>query len=141
MRYYELTYLISPELPENQLKELSQKIEDFIIKESGLLGKKADPVKRKLGYPLKKKREAFLATLNFNFAPDNLEKLEKLLKNEKEILRYIILTKQPPEKIKEKIQRRPLKKKDLSEPPIRIRESPKIELKEIDKKIEEILNE
>lgn len=144
MRLYELTYLISPDISENELKESSQKIKDFIVKENGNIQQETEPVKQKLGYPIKKKGEAFLVTLNFRLEPANLEKLEKILKNENQILRYIILAKQPPKKIIEKPPRKPLVKIPRLEIPTKaegIPETKKIELKEIDKKIEEILNE
>jgi len=143
MRFYELTYLVTPDLSEEDLKTLSQGINDFIEQEKGVLGEKTGPIKQKLGCPIKKKAGAFLVILNFSLNPENLEKLEKKLKDENQILRYIILIKKPLEKIPEKVSvlKDSFKKEKISEEGKKPSEPKKIGLKEIDKKIEEILNE
>jgi len=149
MKNYELTYLISPDLPEEELKIFSGKINNFIQEETGILEKTTEPSKKKLGYSIKKKEEAFLVALNFSLNPEKLGSLEKKLKSENQILRYIILTKKISKKIlhpkrtslglasKEAL---PKIKKPPEAPP-KITEPKKVELKEIDKKIEEILGE
>lgn len=165
MKNYELTYLISPDLSEEELKIFSGKINNFIQEETGILEKTTEPSKKKLGYPIKKKEEAFLVALNFSFQPtadqpkagsaEKLGRLEKKLKSENQILRYIILTKKTPEKtlrLKRQPQAGPprtetslgLASKEALQPPKvapKITEPKKVELKEIDKKIEEILGE
>jgi len=159
MKNYELTYLISPDLSEEELKIFSGKISNFIQEETGTLEKTTGPSKKKLGYSIKKKEEAFLVTLNFSLSPEKLGNLEKKLKSENQILRYIILTKKAPEKtplLRRQPQTDPSqtktnlgmisketlpKIKKLPEVPPKITKPKKVELKEIDKKIEEILNE
>jgi len=152
MKSYELTYLISPDLSEEELKILSGKINNFIQEETGILEKTTEPSKKKLGYSIKKKEEAFLVTLNFSLNPEKLGSLEKKLKSENQIFRYIILTKKTPEKtLRPKRQPRAgpprtetslgLASKEPNEPPAQQPKTEKVELKEIDKKIEEILNE
>ena len=134
MKLYELTYLISPELPEEELKSLQEKINSLIQKGAGVLNEIKLPIKKKLAYPIKKQREAFLTDLSFYLEPDKLGSLEKELKSEKKILRYLILAK-PKLKIA-KVRKRPTK----IIPKIPVKEK-KVELKEIEKKLEEILRE
>jgi len=141
MQNYELTYLISTDVSREELKNLSEKIKSF-IQEEGAIKKTTEPSKTKLGYPIEEKREAFLVILNFSFQPtadqpkagssEKIAKLEKKLKAENQILRYMILNKDLPEKVLRS-------KRTRSE--LKTKESEKVELKEIDKKIEEILNE
>jgi len=132
MKNYELTYLISSDVSGEELKNLSEKIKSFVQKEEGAIKKTTEPSKKELGYEIKEKREAFLSILNFSLNPEKLENLEKKLKTENQILRYMILNKD-------------LSKKTLSvkrtSPKLKTKESEKVELKEIDKKIEEILKE
>jgi len=145
MKLYELTYLISPDLSEEELKNFSKKISDFILTEGGTLDRTAAPIRKKLAYPIKERKETSLATLNFYLNPEELENFEKKLKSENQILRYMLLTKKISKKIiPEKIRRKPF---EISEKPFapyerkRVKpEDKKVELKEIDKKIEEILN-
>ena len=134
MKLYELTYLISPELSESELKSLNEKINSLIQKEKGVLNEAKMPMKKKLAYPIKKQREAFLINLSFYFQAEKLGSLEKELKSEKKILRYLILAK-PKIKIA-KVRKRPTK----VIPKIPVKEK-KVELKEIEKKLEEILGE
>jgi len=130
MKDYELTILISPDLSRQEIKDLSNKVGDFIKQEEGKLEKVNEPSKRKLGYPIKNKAEAFLVSFIFSLNQEKLVNLEKKLKPENQILRHIITIK---EKIKE-VPIKPRKKPSINQPE-------KVGLKEIDKKIEEILNE
>ena len=134
MHFYELAYLISPELPEEELKSLQEKINSLIQKGAGVLNEIKLPIKKKLAYPIKKQREAFLINFNFYLEPEKLGSLEKELKSEKKILRYLILAR-PKSKIA-KVRKRPAK----VIPKIPAKEK-KVELKEIEKKLEEILRE
>jgi small subunit ribosomal protein S6 len=142
MKQYELSYLISPELSELEINDLSQKVVGFIEEEKGKIDKKGEPIKKKLGYPIKTKKEAFLVCLDFSSDPEKITDLEKKIRTENQILRHIVI-------IKEKIKEIPFKHRfkpmtDLTEtgqPTVGHPKSEKVELKEIDKKIEEILNE
>ena len=131
MKNYELTYLISSDVSVEELKNLSEKIKSF-VQEEGAIKKTTEPSKTKLGYQIKEKGEAFSSVLNFSLNPEKIANLEKKLKAENQILRYMILNKDLSEKI--------LHPKRTS-PKLKTKESEKVELKEIDKKIEEILNE
>lgn len=148
MRFYELTYLLSSDIQKDDLKNLSDKINSFIIQENGLIKQTTEARLQKLAYQIKKKAGAYLLSINFTLNPESLEKIEKKLKEEGQILRYIILTKDSPEKIAQRSRTRfPLRSRASQEkitPRVstsKIGESQKIELKEIDKKIEEILNQ
>lgn len=130
MRNYELTYLISPDFSEEELKNLENKIVSFIQEEGGVLNQATPFSKKRLAYPVKKKTLAFLSTLSFNFAQEKLANLEKKLKSEGQIPRYLILAKPIVKEVA-----LPVKKLlKLKKPPKK-----KVELKEIEKKLEEIL--
>lgn len=135
MKLYELTYLISPELSLEELKSLQEKINSLIQKEAGVLNEIKLPIKKRLAYPIKKKKEAFLSDLSFYLDPEKFKNFEKELKAEKKILRYLILSKPPVRKIAVRAKRVP---KLLPKIPV---EEKKAELKEIGKKLEEILRE
>lgn len=134
MNYYELIYLISPNLSEEELKAFQEKISSFVQAEEGRLEKSKNPINKKLEYPIKNKDTAFLATLNFYSDPEKLENLEKKLKKESPILRYLILNRKTPEKIKipEIKPKTEIKK---------IRKEEKVKLEKIEEKLDEILGE
>jgi len=139
MKNYELTYLISSELSEEEAKNLYQKIDSFIQEEGGVLGNKEKMVlRKKLAYPIKKQTQAYLVVSIFQLEPEKLANLEKKIKLENQVLRYLILTRKPAKEIVVKLRRRP---KLVTEKPVVARKVPekKVELKEIEKKLEEIL--
>ena len=144
IKKYELTYLISPDLSGEEAKALSQKVSGFIAKQ-GKLEKTEDPLKKKLAYPVKDKTDAFLSLIVFSLEPNQLSALESNLKSDPQIIRHIIIIK----KEEKKISKRKLEKV-LSPKPEKffeakekapITETKKVELKEIDQKIEEILKD
>jgi len=131
MKNYELTLLISPDLSEEELKLLKEKIISLIQKEGGILNQESPLTKKSLAFPIKKRQSAYFVTLDFQILPEKIEDLEKKLKGEGKILRYLISVKTPIKEVFPKI-----KKLAKIEKP-----KAKVELKEIEKKLEEILGE
>jgi len=148
MKNYELTCLISPDLSEEELKSFREKINSFIQEEGGTLTEINSPIKKRLAGPIKHRNQAYLTTLNFQLEPEKLanldynppttqkrlENIEKKLKSENQILRYLILIKPRPKEIL-------VRGKKLPTPKPRKILKPKVELREIEKKLEEILGE
>jgi len=147
VRYYELTYLASPDLSEENLNNLKEKIISLLQERSGVLNEIKNPVKTTLRYPIKKKKTAFLVTLNFCFNADEVSNFEKNLKSVPEILRYLILTGvapiKPPQTPSFQQKERSWEQKRIRRVPsgTEKQKEPKVELEEIEKKLEEILGE
>ena len=129
MKFYELTYLISPELSEAEIKNIQQKIDSFIQSKEGLLGTSIQPERIDLSYPIRKKAQAYLASLSFYLKSEDLKNLEKEVKSESNILRFLISVKKKPKEVK--VSKRTLTKKPEKEK--------KAELKDIEEKLDEIL--
>ena len=90
MQKYEATFLISPELSQEQL-------EDFLKNISSKIPEKKEVVKPKriiLSYPVKKKKEAFLLVLEFKKEAKEAPELKKELEKEKSILRLLVIKKE-----------------------------------------------
>ncbi|MCD6500441.1 30S ribosomal protein S6 [bacterium] len=128
MPLYELTYLISPELNEGELKDFSRKINSLISK-TGKISKSESPKKITLAYPIQKKREAFLGSSEFSVESQKIENLKKELEKEKQILRFLLIKKKGIERTE-----KPQKTKEEKSKPTK-----KAEIKEIEEKLEEIL--
>lgn len=140
MKHYELTYLIPSDLSEEEARDFQNKIASLIQEEGGVLDEANLILKKTLAYPIKEKEQAYLITSNFHLLPEKLENLEKKLKSEGQILRYLILNK----KIIKKVPR--IRKAIVKPGPAfgekAVREKPaKVELKDIGKKLDEILEE
>ena len=142
MKQYQLTCLISPDLSEKEADELSAKVVSFIQEQGGALGQPAKLSKKKLGSPIKNENAAYMSVLDFQIEPEKIIAIEKKLKEEQKILRYLI-SKAVTRKIsaEKKSFRKPLKKEGLAVPKLEKKSgsAKKVELKEIEKKLDEIL--
>jgi len=142
MKYYELTYLISSEVKEEDIKKLIEEINSFIQKEKGTITKSKNPFPETLAYPIKKQRTASLVSLEFYSDPEKVEDLRKKLKKETEILRFLLVSKKVPYKRvvdTESVENKVLEDKPTADKKEKVEK--KVELKEIEKKLEEILKE
>jgi len=147
---YQLTYLLSPILEQKGIEEISQKIKKWIIEKGGSLSEKENlspGFKKNLAYPIKKYHQAFYLNFNFLLASKMVKQFNNQLNLEKDILRHFIITKQ---KIKSKPIQKTMNYKivDRIEPLVDEKSSPvkkqkveKVEIEELDKKLEEILNQ
>jgi ribosomal protein S6 len=97
MKQYELSYLISPDLTNEEVVAFGEKINSILQDNGAVLGKLLADKKVKLGHPIKKNLLASIKTINFHLSPDKIVEIEKMLKEKPEILRYFILC---PKKIK-----------------------------------------
>jgi ribosomal protein S6 len=90
--YYELAYLVKPDLSEAELKEVTEKVEGLCAKEQPIL--RSDPAKKiRLAYSIKKSREAFLVSLEFQTGPQTVITIKKEMEGVKEALRFLIVKK------------------------------------------------
>ena len=130
MKTYELTYLISPELKEEDIEKVLSKIESLLQKEGGILIENKKQKTVKLGYEIKNQKRAHLAVLKFQMSPKKQKSFQEKIKDIPEILRFLTLTLEPVEV-----------KKEVPKVVKKVPKEKKVELKEIEKKIEEILGE
>lgn len=131
MNLYEFNLLITSSLGEEKLTSFCENL----ISEFGKFGDikgEIDFKQRKLAYPINKESEAWLTVFFFSISEEDkkqaLNNIEKILKEKKEILRYLILAKKEINtKVKEKS-----KKKDAPE---------EANLEKVNQKVEELLKE
>ena len=135
MKYYELSLISLPDFSEEELNQFKEKITSILQGKGGILNELKSPVKKILGYPIKKKKSGFLFVFNFSSSSEQLKIIEKELKTMKEILRYLVLVKTGPA-IKEEPQRIS-PRIEKAEP----KKETKAGFKEIEKKLNEILGE
>jgi small subunit ribosomal protein S6 len=138
MQLYQLDYLISPEISEQDAQALGEKIKSLIEKDQGSIVKTELLSNRVLAYEVKNFTEAFLAGLSFNLEPEKLEELKKTLESEKNILRYMVFKKKL---LKDKLRTRRTIKVSKEIEILKTKPKRKVELKEIEKKLDEILGE
>ena len=147
MKQYELTYLTPQELTEEKVKNLQEKLAGLIQAKSGKVAEFQKAYKRRLAYPIQKRDVAYVNTILFELEPKDLETLHKELKEETSILRSLTIIHKPSmrkEPTRVRLRRaaqaagEAAKKEESEKIPAR-KEKPKAELKEIEEKLNEIL--
>ena len=137
MRNYELTLLLKADLMESELQELLGKIASMIQDEGALIINQDHRGKRALIVPIKKHSEAELAFIKFTLDPQKIEHVEKGLKAQENILRFALLSYIP-----KKAKERTIIAKTLATPITKeSTEEEKVEIGDIDKKLEEIFKD
>jgi len=132
MKNYELVCLISPDLNNEQVQKIQEEIGSFLVESQGvILSQKIDPAARSLGLEIKGKEKAFLFSFLFTAPPSQINEVEKKIKEKKEIIRHVLLFKKRLKERRKKMRSEKMEKSSVQ----------KVEFKDIDKKIEEILNQ
>lgn len=133
---YELAYIISSKISEEESQEISRRINNLIQEKGGIVSESQLPKKIALGYPIKKQVFAWFQTTYFSLDSSFLSELVKNLKEEKDILRHLALkVRKPRIKKPARTPRKPQLISKENEP------SPKVELGEIEKRLDEILKD
>lgn len=131
---YELTYLISPQLDQEGANRIAEQVNNFLPENNGLIFENQLPRKITLAYAIQKENSAWLQSIYFSLESAQAESLAKRLQETKEILRFLILKRFPLKPLKPR--RKPKEKLKTIETGTA---APKVELKEIEKKLDEIL--
>lgn len=127
MQYYELSYIISAALGEEELRAMKERMISAVQGQNGLLIEDNNFGKKRTAYMKGKEKPGLLFTLIFEMSPEQLAGLEKKLKLEKQILRYAISIKKH------------FGVSTVFSPKIERKIQPKVEMADIEKKLEEIL--
>ena len=91
MRNYELMTLLDPNLQTEDISTLLEEIKQTITKNQGKTIKVNQWGKRKLAYEIKKYSEAIYVIIDFELEPENIANIEKSIKFEEKIIRYLLV--------------------------------------------------
>lgn len=141
---YELAYLLSPAVSEEDVLGYASKLTGVIKDEKGTIRHIETPKKRRLEYPIKKEGAAYFGWTTFAIAPAAIGQIEKKVKETPHLLRHLIVeeeieTRRP---FLRPITPRPAGGMDATPRAIpREEEKPeeKLDLEALDKRLEEIL--
>lgn len=144
---YEIAYILSSDINEEEIFGVIGKITGLIQDEKGMVQKIEEPQKIKLAYPIQKQKTAYLGCTVFSMLPENVEGLKKKLRQEnKTIIRFLMVLAQ--KKLaaaamrKQIIVSKPKIGKPPATPAIPVSEAEeKVDMAELDKKLEELLGE
>ncbi len=138
--FYELSFWLKPQLEEEEVLQKISQIQRIIQEEGGYNVEASLPKLKLLAYPIKKETSGYFIYIQFEISPEKLLAVEKKLKQEQDILRYLIVKR---EKRKTSLFSPVRKKKERKT--ISTRTEPEkitaVDLQELDKKLDEILKE
>jgi len=89
MRKYETIYIVKPDLAEEDLKALTDKVQDVIAGNNGDLKRLEDWGVRKLAYAIKKSPRGRYVYLRYDGVETLVAELERRLRLDDRILRYL----------------------------------------------------
>ena len=89
MRHYEMVYIVNPTLEAESLKEVVDKFSDIVNKLKGTIIEVNEWGKRKLAYEIKKFDKGYYILLDFCGLPAVVKELERNLKLDDRILKYL----------------------------------------------------
>jgi small subunit ribosomal protein S6 len=90
LRKYELAYIADPELDEQSLASLEEKIVAWIQAAGGQVDKTDRWGKRRLAYPIKKRTDGTYVILSLQLPPRGGLAIERELRLSEQVLRYMI---------------------------------------------------
>jgi small subunit ribosomal protein S6 len=91
MHNYELVTVISPEVDDERIAKLVDKMSQFISAKEGVVENMEQWGKRKLAYPIKRFMEANYILTRFRLEPGSIRELEAELTGSEEVLRYLVV--------------------------------------------------
>jgi len=138
MNIYEISILVPADLSEKEIQAMSLDIEKFVQNNGGILIEERKKRSVDLGYPIKDKIRAVLISCKFQVNSDKIKGIEQSLKEKDGILRFLLEKKKKPRKMSERKKR--AARVGTAEKEEK-KEKAKVELKAIEEKLEEILDE
>jgi ribosomal protein S6 len=163
MTTYELTYIISPEATSEEAEAKSKEIESLIQGKEGSVLKQTNPIARTLSYPIKKHASGFWGVLEFQVEPEKVIEIKETIAKDVKIVRNMIIIKGIPEMKKERRTRtkqaegeypvfetkpkpeitaeEKTEAEEIEKPAEKSDNKGKVELKDIEQKLDELLGE
>lgn len=146
-KQYELICILDPHSEGADLDHFKTEIEKLLANNNGRLVHAMEPQKRELAYPINKQTQGIYVVSHISLEPKDVVNFLKELKNNKQILRYLINVLEIAEPEKPRIPQKPKTKKETKEEPIlkpvsakaTAGRNEKSKLEEIDKKLDELV--
>ena len=91
MRDYELVYIVSPEVAEENLNRVVEKVNQFIAARGGQVDNVNSWGKRRLAYPIGPHREGIYYLTYFKLNPARAQDLENSLHTTEEVIRHLVV--------------------------------------------------
>lgn len=90
---YEITYIVRPDLDEEQIRAVADTVTSRITGAGGEIVATYpwNPPRRRLAYPIRDFGDGFYVTTTFQFPPEGLKELERAFRLNENLLRFLIV--------------------------------------------------
>jgi small subunit ribosomal protein S6 len=147
-KQYELICILEPHLESADLENFKKDLEKMAIDNGGQVKHFMEPEKRELAYPINKQSQGIYIVSHLIFEANNIAEFLKGLKTNKLILRHLVTILEVPQEStseKSKISRKPRirREEETKDKPSFVKttedKDEKLNLEEIDKKLDELV--
>ena len=104
-RDYELGFILHPEVNEEQSNAILERIQQIVNNHDGQVVRINQWGRRRLAYPIQHQRDGFYVFFDMILTPETVSELDRNLKVTEEILRHIIIRRDPKIAQKEREER------------------------------------
>jgi small subunit ribosomal protein S6 len=148
-QYYEFLGIIPGTLAENEITAVIKHITDFLISQGAEITYEENYGRKRMAYPIKHLRHGYYILVECNIDTEKLQTIEQKLTIDNKLLRFVFIKtrhKSREEREKEKTRMQVQTDKDKNRPDkkdmVTTEKAPiKLSLDELDKKLDEILDE
>jgi small subunit ribosomal protein S6 len=89
-RDYELGFIISPEVSEEQTRSILDRLGQIVAQHDGQVVKVNQWGRRRLAYPIERHRDGYYVFIDMILTPETVAELERTLKVSEIVLRYMV---------------------------------------------------
>jgi len=136
MKVYELSYIVSPELTSEEAEAKGKEIESAIQSREGNVFKQSNPIAKTFSHPVGKRASGFWGVIEFHLEPEKLLELKAIIEKDEKIVRHMIIIKKAAELKKERRTKGGIKTKLMPAPELEVKVETKIEKEEKQEVIE-----
>ena len=104
-RDYELGFILNPEVSEEQNSSILERIQQIVKTNDGQVVRINQWGRRRLAYPIEHQRDGFYVFFDMILTPETVSELDRNLKVTEEVLRHIIIRRDPKIAQKEREER------------------------------------
>ena len=104
-RDYELGFILNPEVNEEQSNAILERIQQIVSNNDGQVVRINQWGRRRLAYPIQHQRDGFYVFFDMILTPETVSELDRNLKVTEEVLRHIIIRRDPKIAQKEREER------------------------------------
>jgi small subunit ribosomal protein S6 len=94
-RDYELGFILTPEVNEEQTRAILERIEQIVNTHGGQIMRVNQWGRRRLAYPIQHHRDGFYVFVDMVLTPETVNELDRTLKVSEEVIRHLIKRRDP----------------------------------------------